>query len=427
MKQSNLGNWFIILLVILNIVVWLVFPPVNDGRENFLRQWAGETIGSNNIVLMAVSLFLSTRPKWAEKYFGGLDKMYITHRHTGTAAFLLILAHVLTVPITTTGWALGNYLAVIAFTGIVTIVLVTLAPRIPFLNRLNGGDYEDWKKLKRYIGIFFILGFIHSLTLPNALDARTAITWTMLFFIIGTVSYLYTEVFGGLFKQFLPYKVQAVKHPNNSTTEVTLSAKKQAIKKHRAGQFLFVRFPGDKDLNESHPFTISSAPSEDTLRLTIKASGDFTRELFAQLKDNADAIVEGPYGMFNYKTGGTKQIWIAGGIGLTPFLSFLRDMNGNLAHDVDLYYTVRHPEEAIFLDEIEGIDKKNSRLKVHRRFTAKEGSLTIEKIVENAGGNVSGHHVYMCGPLPMVQAFEKKFLDLKVPRENIHFEEFNFR
>ena len=136
--KRNLGNYAIIALVILNIVVWLVFPPVNDGEPNFWRRYVGEIIGSNNIVLMACSLFLSTRPKWAEQYFGGLDKMYMTHRHTGTAAFLLIFAHVLTVPITTTGWRLGNYLAVIAFTGIVTIVLITLAPRIPFLNRLTG-------------------------------------------------------------------------------------------------------------------------------------------------------------------------------------------------------------------------------------------------------------------------------------------------
>src|SRR5687768_3914171 len=85
----NLGNYAIIALVILNVIVWLVFPPVNDGEPNFLRRYAGEVIGSNNIVLMACSLFLSTRPKWAEKYFGGLDKMYQTHRHTGTAAFLL--------------------------------------------------------------------------------------------------------------------------------------------------------------------------------------------------------------------------------------------------------------------------------------------------------------------------------------------------
>ena len=423
---SKLGNYAIIALVILNIIVWLVFPPVNDGRPNFLRQYAGEIIGSNNIVLMACSLFLSTRPKWAEKYFGGLDKMYMTHRHTGTAAFLLIFAHVLTVPITTTGWRLGNYLAVIAFTGIVTIVLITLSPRIPLLNRLTGSDYNDWKKIKRYIGIFFILGFFHSLTV-DALDARIAITWVMAFFIIGTVSYLYTEIFGGIFKKFLPYKVEAVKHPNNSSTEVTLRAKREPIKKHRSGQFLFVRFPGDKDLNESHPFTISSAPVEDVLRLTIKASGDFTRELFAKLKEGTDAIIEGAYGMFNYKTGGPKQIWIAGGIGLTPFLSFVRDMDGNLQHDVDLYYTVRHPEEALFVHELEAAAAKNPRLKVHIRYSAKEGSLTIDDIVKNAGGDVSDYDVYLCGPLPMIQAFEKKFLALGLPKNNIRYEEFNFR
>jgi len=425
--KQNIGNLVIIALVILNIIVWLVFPPINDGRPNFLRQYAGEVIGSNNIILMACSLFLSTRPKWAEKYFGGLDKMYMTHRRTGTAAFLLIFVHVLTVPITTTGWRLGNYLAVIAFTGIISIVLITLAPRIPFLSRLTSGDYDDWKKLKRWIGIFFILAFIHALTIGNPLHALIAITWVQIFFVIGTVSYLYTEIFGGIFKKFLPYKVEAVRHPNNSSTEVTLRAKKGPIQKHRAGQFLFVRFPSEKDLNESHPFTISSAPAEEVLRLTIKASGNFTRELFARLKDGADAIIEGAYGMFNYKTGGPKQIWIAGGIGLTPFLSFVRDMDGHLQHNVDLYYTVRHPEEAIFVDELENAAAKNPNLKVHIRYSAKEGSLTIEDIVKNAAGNIGGYDVYLCGPLPMMQAFEKKFMDLGLPKNNIHYEEFNFR
>jgi predicted ferric reductase len=427
--KRNFGNIAIVILVILNIVVWLVFPPVNDGRENFIRQYAGEIIGANNIILMACSLFLSTRPKWAEKYFGGLDKMYLTHRHTGTAAFLLIFVHVLTVPITTTGWALGNYLAVIAFTGIVFIVLITLAPRIPFLNWLIGGDYNDWKKLKRYIGIFFMLAFIHSLTVPHPLNALIAITWVQIFFIIGTVSYFYTELFGGFFKKFLPYTVEAVSHPNTSTTEVVLRAKKDPIQKHRAGQFLFVRFPSDKTLNESHPFTISSAPAlrENVLRVTIKSSGDFTRHLFSHLQAGMDAVIEGAYGMFNYKTGGGKQIWVAGGIGVTPFLSFIRDMDGNLTQDVDFYYTVRHREEAIFVEEIQAAAKKNPRLKAHIRFSSADGSLTIDEIVKNAGGNISGHHIYMCGPLPMVQAFEKKFLEAKVPAVNIHYEEFNFR
>jgi predicted ferric reductase len=221
--------------------------------------------------------------------------------------------------------------------------------------------------------------------------------------------------------------VEAVKHPNNSTTEVTLRAKKASIPRQRAGQFLFVRFPNDKTLNESHPFTISSAPHENVLRVTIKASGDFTRALFGSLRADADAIVEGAYGMFDYKTGGPKQVWIAGGIGLTPFLAFIRDMDSALQQDIDFYYTVRHPEEALFVDEIEAAAKKNPRLKARVRFSARDGSLTVEDILKNAGGSLQAHHIYICGPLPMVQAFETKFLAAGVPAANIHFEEFNFR
>lgn len=425
--KRHIGNLVIIVSVVLTVIVWFVFPPEYDGRANFERQYAGEIIGSINIVLMSFSLFLSTRPKWAEPYFGGLDKMYITHRQVSTAAFLLIFIHVLTVPISVTGWKLGNYLAAIAFTGIVSIVMVTLAPRIAFLNKLTGGTYEGWKNLKKYIGIFFILAFIHSLTIGEPLNAFIAINWVQLFFIFGTLSYLYTEFFGRFFKKYLPYTVDAVNHPNALTTEVILRAKKESIKKQRAGQFLFVRFPGDRTLNESHPFTISSAPQEDVLRVTVKASGDFTRHLFNQLEPGMDAVIEGAYGMFDYKTGGQKQIWVAGGIGLTPFLAFIRDMDRNITHAVDFYYTVRHPEEALFVDEIKAASEKNPRLKVYIRFSATEGSLTVEDIVKNTGGNLIDHHIYLCGPLPMIQAFEKKFVSLGVPGGNVHYEEFNFR
>jgi predicted ferric reductase len=425
--KRYIGTLVIFLSVILTIIIWFVFPPVNDGRPNFERQYAGEIIGSINIVLMAYALFLSTRPKWAEPYFGGLDKMYVTHRQLATAALLMIFVHVLTVPISVSGWALGNYLAVVAFVGIVSIALVSLAPRIAFLNKLTGGTYEGWKNLKRFIGIFFILGFIHSLTIGDPLDAFIAINWVQLFFIFGTVSYLYTEVFGRFFKKYLPYNVEAVRHPNATTTEVTMRARKQPIKKQRAGQFLFVRFPSDRTLDESHPFTISSAPQEDVLRVTIKASGDFTRRLLDRLQPDMNAVVEGPYGMFDYKTGGPKQIWIAGGIGLTPFLSFVRDMDGDLAHDVDFYYTVRHAEEALFVDEIRAEAGRNPRLKPHIRFSATDGPLRVEDIVQNTNGRLGEYHVYLCGPLPMIQAFERKFVELGLPKGNIHYEEFNFR
>ena len=425
MKQKS-GNLIFILLVVLTIAVWLVFPPARDGVENYARYHLGMILGSTVIVLMSFSLFLSTRPKWAEPYFGGLDKMYMTHRRTSTSAFLLMFVHLLTVPISLMNLHIGNYLAMISFLGIIAIVLPTLAPRIPFLSKLTGSSYEGWKKLHRYIGLFFILGYLHSITV-NAPTTKIAISWNQIFVFLGIGSYLYAEVFGRFFKKYVPYLVEAVNHPNNSTTEVVLRARNQPIKHAHAGQFLFVKFAGVQGLDESHPFTISSAPSEDVLRLTIKASGDFTRHLFANLKAGTSATVEGAYGMFNYKTGGEKQIWVAGGIGVTPFLSFLRDLKTGLAHDVDFYYTVRHPEEAVFKDEVEAATKQNTRLKARIRFSATDGSLTVDEIAKNAGGDIRGHHVYMCGPLPMVQAFEKKFMEAGVPAANIHFEEFNFR
>ena len=393
MKQK-LGNLIFIILVVLTVAVWLVFPPAKDGVENYARYYAGMTVGSTVIVLMSFSLFLSTRPKWAEPYFGGLDKMYMTHHRTSTSAFLLMFVHLLIVPISFLNLHLGNYLAMVAFLGIIAIVLPTLAPRIPFLSKLTGSSYEGWKKLHRYIGLFFILGYVHSITVA-APTTKIAINWNQIFVFLGIGSYLYAEVFGRFFKKYVPYTVEAVNHPNSSTTEVVLRAKKEPIKHAHAGQFLFVKFEGEKELDESHPFTISSAPSDDVLRLTIKASGDFTRHLFSNLKAGTSAIVEGAYGMFNYKTGGEKQIWVAGGIGVTPFLSFLRDLKDDLTHHVDFYYTVRHKEESVFVDEIESIVKKYPRLKPYIRFSSVHGSLTVDEIAKNEGGDIRGHQVYM--------------------------------
>jgi len=145
------------------------------------------------------------------------------------------------------------------------------------------------------------------------------------------------------------------------------------------------------------------------------------------LKEGTDAVVEGAYGMFDYKSGRQDQIWIAGGIGLTPFLSFIRDMDGSLSHNVDFYYTVRHPEEALFVDEIKAGADTNPCLKAHIRYSATQGSLTVEEIAKNANGNLSGHDVYLCAPPPMIQAIEKTLVALSVRESNIHYEEFNFR
>lgn len=422
--KRNLGNLFILALVVLNLVIWLVFPPLKDGRDNFERAWAGEILGSTVIILMAVSLFLSTRPRWVEPYFGGLDKMYQAHRRAAVGAFLLLFLHVLVVPISAT-WRLGNYMAMLAFLGITTLVLVTLAPRIPLLSQLTNASYDGWRRLHRFMGVFYTLGFLHTFFV-HSLSALVAFTWVQTIFLIGLASYLYTEFFSGLSKKRLSYVVDDVRHLNGNTTEVALRPRTRSLL-HRPGQFVFVQFDSDKTLNEPHPFTISSAPGEPTLRLTIKACGDWTRHLYHALAPGAGAILEGAYGLFDYKQGGEKQIWLAGGIGVTPFLSFLRDANGKLSRQVDFFYTVRTREEALFLDEIMAAGSSDPSFCLHVRFSLEDGSLTMDDIRKQVEGDLSQRHVYMCGPLGMMQAFRAQFRALGVPAGHIHYEEFNFR
>lgn len=348
--------------------------------------------------------------------------MYAAHKHANTAAFLLLFVHLLTVPITTNRLLPGTPLAIIAFLGIVTLVLLTLSPRIPLLSKLTSASYDKWKKTHRFIGIFYTLGFAHSL-LVDGLSALVAFSYVQVIFLIGLAAYLYTEVFSRFLNKSHPYKVSAIRRLNGNTTEVTLSPQGQKLS-HQPGQFLFVRFPGDTVLDESHPFTISSAPSEDSLRLSIKASGDFTRYLHTNLSEGAEALVDGAYGLFQYQNGGPKQIWIAGGIGITPFLSFIR--HGNIEREVDFYYTIRAREEALFLDEIANAPKRNPGFRAYLRFSIEQGSLTVEEIAQNAG-DIRERDIYLCGPWGMTQAFVEKFKTLGVPAENIHYEEFNFR
>ena len=92
------------------------------------------------------------------------------------------------------------------------------------------------------------------------------------------------------------------------------------------GQFIVLAF-GGAGAWERHPFSVASAPSERLLEVSIKASGDYTRDLHDKVQKGTPAKVAGPFGGFDYRRGGQDQIWIAGGIGVTPFLSWIRSLD----------------------------------------------------------------------------------------------------
>ncbi len=411
--------------MLLNVLLWIFFGPTTGQSKNFPQQVVAETFSSSAMILWASGIFLSNKPRFLEPYFGGLDRMYIVHKNINILALLLIVVHLIIVPTTDKGGP-GVWIAWVTFPAILILVLLTVSPRVPLLSSFARLTYDKWHNLHKYMGVLFILGATHMLMVqPLIMNAPVVFTYVETIIALGVASYLYKEFLWERLKKRTPYVVQDVKKLNGTVAEVTLHPREAKVA-HRAGQFLYVHFDSDKTLEEPHPFTISSAPHEDDLRLSIKASGDWTQHMHEHLQAGANAFVDGPYGEFNFKTGSQKQVWIAGGIGITPFMSWMRDFEAN-SHDreIDFFYTTTVPEEALFMDEIEKA-KKHKGFQAYISHSVRDGRLSADKLIA-ASGDLAGKDIYMCGPAPMVEAFRLAFIAKGVPAGKIHYEEFNFR
>ncbi len=426
MPKKQIGSITIFAMVVLNVVLWLIFPPANNGKSTFRYQMIAEIFSSSAMILITFSLVLASRPRILEPYFGGLDQMYQAHKKAAISAMLLIFVHYFTVPDVSKS-KFGILLGIFAFAGIMISIVLALAPRIPFLGGYISLPYHKWRNLHRWVGVFFIVVIAHSLLVKNLVHT-TAIPfrYLLLVYLAGFSAYIYKELVSRKWDRSFPYIVKALRPLNGTTMEITLKSNRQQAN-FRAGQFLFVCFDNDAVLQEPHPFTISSSPKEEHLRLSVKASGDWTRYLFGHLQTGTAARVDGCYGMFNYKTGGKQQIWIAGGIGVTPFLSWVRDLAEKSDFAIDFYHSVRSNEEALFRDEFIAASRKFPGFRAMTHITSRDGSLTMSRIVDNTNGDIQNRDIYMCGPFGMVLSFRKQFMQMGVRARQIHFEEFNFR
>jgi predicted ferric reductase len=426
MRKNQSGNYFIFGLVLINLLLWLIFPPPNDGRPHFANQVAAEIMSTSALILMSCSIFLATRPTFLEPFFNGLDKIYKTHKTIAILVILLLFGHFFVNAVLNQGFHLAPSLGKIALIGLLISVTLALAPRLPFIGGYINLAYHQWRFVHRFVGLFFLIGILHSLRVQNVMQLSPPINiYVRVISYTGAGLYLYKELLQPFIKRGHSYLVERVRRLNGTVVEISMAPRSGKLT-HRPGQFLFVRFPKEKRLREPHPFTISSAPGEERVRLTIKASGDFTQELYDALADGAEVRLEGGYGMFEYKSGGKNQVWVAGGIGLTPFLSWMRDFDGDSGHSIDFYYTTRSADEALFLDEIEQAQQKNPSFRAKVMHSNRDGHLSAAKIVEHSG-SVAGKEIYLCGPFPMIMALRAQFMRMGVPARSIHYEEFSFR
>jgi predicted ferric reductase len=433
------------------VVLWAVAPlPIRFETAQATVASLGILAALVGFTAFASNLILGSRLGPMDRLFGGLDKLFVWHRRIGLSAFGLVTAHV--VLILTSRAMLGTpsvtalfkpslgytYLSgAVAFCLFAAGVVVTLFARI---------DHETFVYVQRGFGFVFVVGSLHAFKVVGAKAYSPSLTYYLLFLAaVAIIAFLYRPLFGYLFARRHSHRVESVLKIGPDLTEVVLRPQAHRMS-FIPGQFVYVSFDpkamgrqghvvsaaGSKDsveidihpsraAHQMHPFSIASSPSEEHLRVVAKAVGDYTVALRG-MTAGAAAEVTGPFGGFSHlKVGGKRQVWIAGGIGVTPFLSMAASLPDD--YEIDLFYCTEDEADAYFMPELTRLAKSQPKLSVTNHTRARDGLITASRVASMSPG-LYRKDILMCGPAPMMDALTEQLGAIGVSRRRIHFEKF---
>ncbi len=166
---------------------------------------------------------------------------------------------------------------------------------------------------------------------------------------------------------------------------------------------------------DSRTFSISSYYNKDkTIRLIIKKVGEYTTKIFEELKEGSICTVKYAFGDFTLPIFDTENelIFIAGGTGISPFLSFLEYLEEEGGLDrVKLFYSARKKENFIHLDYIKNVLNENQLF----LFSTREENtgmnnkrIELEYDVLKNIKNKEKAHYYICGSKEFILDFKNK-------------------
>ncbi|HEY0814687.1 MAG TPA: ferredoxin reductase family protein [Pseudonocardia sp.] len=420
LKRGHAGGFTVVAGAAVVTAVWIWQRPGGLADAYF---W-GEVAGVEAIYVMCCSLLVATRARVLEPWFGGLDRMYLWHKRTAIAGVALLVPHKLLLDAAPDEQAgpLGLALGVGSAIGLIVLVVVSV-PRAARLLRLS---YERWLSAHRMTGLFVAIGIVHGLLLDRVL--ASSVLLQVVFGVVGATgmaAYLYAELVMRRAAPAADYQVAVVTRPDDTSLELVLEPGGLPLTP-RAGQFVFLAV-GGPGAGREHPFSVAGTGPGGELRLLIRARGADTRRLHDQLRPGVPARVTGPYGMFDHTLGGDRQVWIAGGLGVVPFLAWLDDP-ASARHDaIDFFYSASSPADAHYLPEMTAAVGRIPGLRLHTVFTDSQPRLTAAAVVAAIDGRVADRHVFLCGPATMTEALNRGLRRYGVARDHLHAEQFSFR
>ncbi len=429
--KQNSGWMLIGILAVIPIILWYMapaYPPRFSGFEVTLAN-LGQIFGLAGLALMSLNFVLSIDAKWLEKLFMGLNDAYIKHGLIGKAGFILLLFHPL---------LLVNKFTELTFNGVLGFLLpgkdwdvnfgiisLWIMMLLIVLTLYLRPKYHIWKITHKFMGLALIFAGLHVWLIPATVGYYKPLRYYMLAILsAGIGAFIYKTLLGWLLQPKHILTVSDVKKLNEQITEITLTPKKSFA--YQAGQFLMISFLDKEIGQEEHPFSIVSAPHENGVRIAIKNLGDYTSKI-EKLTIGGTAKARGPFGVFNYKIAkSNKQIWIAGGIGITPFVGMAEDLRSNgEEYEVELFYATKEMKDAVYLHQLDAISRQmRENFRVFPMYSYRNETLSAESVLLKSGG-FENKHIFMCGPAKMMEALEKQFRKLGIKKKFLHTEKFS--
>ena len=208
--------------------------------------------------------------------------------------------------------------------------------------------------------------------------------------------------------------------------------------KFQAGQSMNVSLidPPETDAKgNARTFSIVSAPHETELVIATRMRDTAFKRVLKSMPAGGRVGLRGPAGMFTLESADARPaVFLAGGIGVTPFMSMLRDAaHSRLGRDLWLFYSNRRPEDAAFLEELAALPKRHSRChfvgtmvemaKSGRPWNGETGFLD-RAMLERHLKDLAACVYYAAGPPGLVEAMRKMLADAGVEDEAIRTDEF---
>ncbi len=426
--KKNIGWISICALVALPILRWFFLYPLSFRFSdiNTTTTSLGQIFGLLGMAMFSINLILSSRLQFLEKFYQGMANLYKYHRRIGSVSFSLLLFHPLFLAVSYLQISLRSAALFLLPSnnsainyGIIALASMMLLMVLTFYAKMK---YHHWKISHKFLVIVFIFAILHNLFITSDITQDNILGGYMIILaVVGLAAGFYRAFLSKYFNRNFDYQVKEVRQIGQDIWEIVLQAKNKVIN-FMPGQFVFVRFFGSGISTESHPFSVASAPGENTLRLVIKSLGDYTSHL-GNVKIGDSAKISGPFGKFSYKNiGNNKQIWLAGGIGITPFLSMARDLSDDNG-EINLYYCVSKKEEAVFLDELEKISSGHKNFKVILWCSNTHGHITSQNIT-GLNQDWAKCDIMICGPSLFMNSLREQFLALGLDEKKIHWENF---